>query len=150
MSLGNFSHELSNAKEMLDKHHIGQDTVIRKRAHVVTETPWFLYEVWIRDDSTVIVHLKDLKKQFQHKRAMDFLAQFIVNRIGAHESAYADWVGNIIEGEKKKATQLNSLDIFINGYVPAQMLDDNAIIKQFQQIGERLKEYLGVNAGSLT
>lgn len=151
MGLGNFSDDFSSAKEKLDAIHLqhGEGAVIKKRAHVVRETQWFTYEVWIRHDHTVIVHLKDLYRAFQQKRAMDALSAFVVNRIGAHDSAYADWVGNVMQGSNSKSTQLNSIDIFIDGYVPARLLDDKEIIKQFEKICDQLVEFLNVNAGSL-
>lgn len=153
MGLGNFSNDFSDAKQKLDSIHLqgGEGAHIKKRAHVIRETQWFTYEVWIRNDHTVIVHLKNLYRPFQQKRAMDFLAAFVVNRVGAHDSAYADWVGNVVEGGgKNKDLQLNSIDIFIDGYVPARMLDDKEIIRRFEQIGTQLVDHLNSHAGSLT
>ena len=108
----------------------------------IVEVPsrFFLFEVLVRDDKTVVLHLKNLSKSLRNKRDMDYLAKWFRDRVGGFESFYADFIGELNRNDNKGAIRLNSLDMFIYKYAPAMMHDEGFIHRHFSNLATKLIE----------
>ena len=110
----------------------------------IVEVPckYFRFEVLVRDDKTVVLHLKNLIPSFRNKRDMDFLAKWFRDRVGGFGSYYADFIGELNRNDNKGAIRLNSIDIFISKYAPAMMHDEAFIHRHFSNLALKLIEEL--------
>jgi hypothetical protein len=121
---------------------LGQE--LRTGARKIVEVPskYFTLECLVRDDKTVVLHFKNLVPQFRNKRDMDFLAKWMADHVGSFGSLYADWVGIINRNDGKGSIRLNSLDLFIHDYTPAQVHDESFIHRHFSDLALKLIEEL--------
>lgn len=113
-------------------------------AKKIVEVPckYFTFECLVRDDKTVVLHLKNLIQSFRNKRDMDYLAKWFRDRVGGFGSYYADFIGEINRNDKKGAIRLNSIDIFISQYTPAIVHDEAFIHRHFSNLALKLIEEL--------
>ena len=135
----------SNHSSLLDSaNSAGLGESLNTNATKIVEMPskFFLFECAIREDKTIVLHLKNLTPSFRNKRDMDYLAKWIRDRVGAFKSFYADYIGEINRNDNKGAIRLNSIDIFITGYVPAELHDEPFIHRRFTDLALKLIEEL--------
>ena len=121
---------------------LGESVNAASRKIVEVPSSHFLFECLVRDDKTVVLHLKGLAKNLRNKRDMDFLAKWFRDRVGGFGSYYADWIGEINRNDGKGAIRLNSLDIFITKYTPAIVHDEAFIHRHFSNLALKLIEEL--------
>lgn len=106
----------------------------------VIESEFFTFEVIIRPDKVVVLHLRNLKQNFRNRKMMDFLAKYIRDRIGGYKRFFADFTGEIsgINGKQ----EINSIDIFITEYAPVLVHDLNFVQRHLTNLGQKLIEDL--------
>ena len=125
-----------------NKAHLGDTAITGMKTIVSVPCKWFLFECLVRNDKTVILHLKNLIPSMRNKRDMDFLAKWFRDRVGGFKSYYADFIGEINRNDNKGAVKLNSIDIFIYEYTPALMHDEAFIHRHFMNLAIKLIEEL--------
>lgn len=109
--------------------------------HMISiESEFFVFESMVRPDRTVVLHLRNLRRDFRNKKMMDYLAQWIRDRIGGFDSFKADFLSEI--GNEKGAYKINSMDFFIRGYTPALVHDDRFVVRHLTNLGRRLIEHI--------
>ena len=104
------------------------------------ESEFFTFESMVRPDHVVVIHLRGLKRTFRNKRMMDYLAQYIRNNIGGFTSFHADFIGKV--SNMDKAQEINSLDIFVEGYTPALVHDERFVVRHLTSLGQKLIEHI--------
>lgn len=134
--------EASSLVNSANNAHLGE--TIDAGLKTIAEVPsrFFLFECLIRNDKTVVLHLKNLIPSMRNKRDMDFLAKWFRDRIGGFKSYYADFIGEINRNDRKGGIKLNSIDIFISEYAPALMHDEKFIHRHFTNLATKLIEEL--------
>jgi hypothetical protein len=133
----------------LDQHSLlnsanqaGLGQSVETGAKKIVEVPckYFLFECLVRDDKTVVLHLKNLDRSLRNKRDMDYLAKWFRDKVGGFGSYYADFIGELNRNDNKGAVRLNSMDIFIHKYAPAMMHDEAFIHRHFSNLAIKLIE----------
>ena len=137
MALENSSllHSANNA-------HLGDTVETGNKIIAQVPSKFFNFECLVRNDKTVVLHLKGLHQSFRNRRDMDFLAKWFRDRIGGFGSFFADWIGEINRNDGKGAIRINSLDIFIKDYTPAKVYDEAFIHRHFTDLANKLIEEL--------
>ncbi len=135
---------LDNTSLLNSANHAGLGKSVETGLKTIVEVPckWFLFECLVRNDKTVVLHLKNLMPSMRNKRDMDYLAKWFRDRVGGFKSYYADFIGEINRNDKKGAIKLNSIDIFISEYAPALMHDEAFIHRHFSNLAIKLIEEL--------
>jgi hypothetical protein len=133
---------LENGFQQANSSGLGQSLETGARKIVEVKSKFFIFECLVRDDKTVVLHLRELTKAFRNKREMDFLAKWFRDRVGSFGSFYADWIGEINRNDGKGSIRLNSLDIFITKYTPAMVHDEAFIHRHFSNLATKLIEEL--------
>ncbi len=118
----------------------GQQDTVNPNAIATITSRWFVFEAVVRQDKTVVIHLKNLRPDFRNKKMLDFLTKYFRDRIGAYGRIYADFIGEFGSVHTKDSIKLNSLDIFVYDYVPAKMHDDRFVVRHLSDIGQKLIE----------
>lgn len=110
---------------------------------VEVKSRFFIFECLVRDDKTVVLHLRHLTPAFRRTRELNFLAKWFRDRVGGFDSYYADFIGTVAKGDmNQRAARIDSMDIFIRGYKPALMYDENFIHRHFSDLATKLIEEL--------
>ena len=124
------------------KEGIGKEAPVQYRTIAELKTQWFVFEAVIRQDKCLVIHLKNLRKDFRNKKMLDYLTKYISDRIGGRDYIKADFIGEI--GGERGVIKLNSLDIFVHGYLPAKMHDEKFVANTLLRIGNQLNDHLNV------
>jgi hypothetical protein len=136
------SSEASSLLSSANNAHLGESLDTALKTIVEVPSKYFKFECLVRNDKTVVLHLKGLTPRMRNKRDMDYLAKWFRDRVGGFKSYYADFIGEINRNDNKGAVKLNSIDIFISEYAPAMMHDESFIHRHFSNLAIRLIEEL--------
>lgn len=132
------SHSLANVKaEDVDT---GTPFSTATQHMIAVESEYFVFESMVRPDHVVVIHLRNLTRNFQNKKMMDYLAKYIRDNVGGFKSFKADFIGAV--STMDKAQRLDSLDIFISGYAPALMHDERFVVRHLTDLGNKLIAHL--------
>jgi len=107
---------------------------------VAIECEFFIFESMVRPDRTVVIHLRNLRRDFRNPRMLNYLAQWIRDRIGGFQSFKADFLSEV--GNEKGSYKINSMDIFVGGYTPALVHDHRFVVRHITDLGQKLIEHI--------